>query len=658
MMMRTTNSLLVFLLLAFHAGPLFARLPAEAKSGSAKKLAPLATEGCTNVFVWTDTCNVYVFRDGDAALLIDLGDGSVLDHLPEIGVQRVEWVLFTHHHREQCQGYPRLKGRGAKLAAPEAERALFERPASFRKMKARLGDAFTVHGASYVRPPAQPVPLDRGFARMDTFEWHGREFQCLETKGNSPGGISYLVKLNGRWVAFSGDVMLDGARMHNWFDTEWDYSFAAGIYPLHESAALLESFDPFLLLPAHGPVIRQPKRQLREYQDKLRRLERMVVRGYEVNRFASSDQDRVSRPTAVPGLWQITPHLFKFKGPNLYPNFGLILADNGRALVVDCGLLDAKFLDRALEGMQAQFGLKRIDACVITHMHGDHFLEVPHLQEKWGAHVWALDRMVPTMEHPERFDYAAAIQAYGHGFDSLHVDRAIKPGETFTWEGYQFNVDWMPGQTEFALCLHGTIDGKKVAFTGDNLFGNPRDPAQNGHEAIVARNSGILEEGYIYGAEFLRRLNPDLIVAGHSFVMDQPAGMIERFRKWAYDMRATFQTLSTDEDYRYWFDPYWVRAEPYRMAVKRGQSEEVQVTVRNFRDRPQNHRIEVHTPPGLIAEPTVLEGTVKGSAREAVPVRLKAAGDAPPGVSIVAFDISLDGQRYGEWFDVMVQVEP
>src|SRR5687767_1484386 len=90
-----------------------------------------------NFFTWTDTCNVYVFRDGDAALLIDLGDGSVLDHLSLIGVKHVEWVLFTHHHREQCQGAPKLAEWKAKIGAPEAERALFEQPARFRKMQVR-----------------------------------------------------------------------------------------------------------------------------------------------------------------------------------------------------------------------------------------------------------------------------------------------------------------------------------------------------------------------------------------------------------------------------------------------------------------------------------------------------------------------------------------
>jgi glyoxylase-like metal-dependent hydrolase (beta-lactamase superfamily II) len=97
-----------------------------------------------DLFVWTDTCHVHVLRDGDAALLIDLGDGSVLDHLAEIGVNRVEWVLFTSHHRELCQGFPKLasaKTGPTQLAAPEFERALFEKPSDFRKMKVRLGDA-------------------------------------------------------------------------------------------------------------------------------------------------------------------------------------------------------------------------------------------------------------------------------------------------------------------------------------------------------------------------------------------------------------------------------------------------------------------------------------------------------------------------------------
>lgn len=225
-------------------------------------------------------------------------------------------------------------------------------------------------------------------------------------------------------------------------------------------------------------------------------------------------------------------------------------------------------------------------------------------------------------------------------------------------EGYQLTADWMPGQTEFAMGLSGMIDGRKVVFTGDNIFADPRNPRQNGHEAIVARNSGILEEGYIYGADYLARTKPDLLMGGHSFVMDRPAGLIKRYRHWAYAMRDTFRSLSTDADYRYWFDPFWVRAEPYRVSVQRGSAAEVMVRVRNFRNRQQAHSIGIHAPAGLAAQPAPLEGTLAPESSGSFPLRIEAGKDASPGVHIVAFDITLDGHRYGEWFDFIVNVEP
>ena len=612
-----------------------------------------------DLYVWTDTCNVYVIRDGDSAVLIDLGDGSVLDRLPELGVKQVDWVLFTHHHREQCQGAPKLKGWNAKVGGPAAERDLFENPSKYRKMNVRLGDAFTIHGTSYVRPPVQPIPLDRAFSRMDTLPWKGREFWCVDTRGNSPGAMSYLLQRNGRWIAFTGDLMLDGGKLHNWFDSEWDYGFAAGIYALCNSAGQVEGYDPEWMLPSHGPPIRDAARQLSAFQEKLTRFEKLYVRGYAVNTFSGSRQDPLSKPTSVPHLWQVSPHLYKFRGPNFYPNFCMILADSGRALLVDCGLFDEKFLDQSIELMKERLGLKQIDAMIPTHMHGDHFLQGPHLRRKWGAKLWAIDRMGPVCEFPERFDYCAPIQAYGQMFEgkpieSVKFDRLFKDGESFDWEGFRFTIDWMPGQTEFALAVQGMIDGRKVVFTGDNLFGDPANPKHTGHECVVAHNSAVLEEGYIYGAEYLSRLKPDLIMGGHSYVMPDPARFVERYRTWAYEMRDAFKGLLVD--YPYDYDPFWVRVEPYRVKVRAGESVEVDVHVRNFRARTQSHRIEAHAPPGLSLEPGRLVGDLPAESRKPFKARIAAAAHAKPGVHIVALDLTMDGRRYGELFDVIVEV--
>jgi len=618
-----------------------------------------------DLFCWTDTCNVYVLRDGDVGLLIDLGDGSVLDKLGDIGIKTVEWVLFTHHHREQCQGAEKLKAwreRGTKVAAAEAERGFFEKPLSFRKMRPTLGDAHTVHGASYLRPPLAPIAIDRGFTRMDDFTWRGKEFWCVHTGGHSPGMMSYLLKDKDSWHAFTGDLMCADAKMHTWFDSEFDYGFAKGLYELGNNAAQIAGYAPGLLMPSHGPLVRDAKPQLNAYVSKLRRLGELYVRGYEISKFANCDQDTISTPAGVPHLWNVTPHLYKFRGPDYWVNFAMIIADSGHALIIDCGLFDRAFLDKALERAKERLGLKTIDAIFVTHMHGDHALDADHVRQKYGAKLWTLEGVAPTFERPWDFDMAALLPMYtDRGRPApgpLKFDRLFRDGETIIWEGYTLTVDWMPGQTKYHACLHGKIDGKTVAFTGDNIFASTVDPKQGGNEAVVARNGGTLEEGYIYASEYLHGIGPDILVGGHCWAMGEPAALIGRLRVRSRAIRDAFQALSVEDDYRYMFDPYWVQALPYRTTVQPGGTAEVMVKIRNFRAREQSHRVVLCTPPGLSVEPAVIEGKLAGESSGVATVKISAAADAKPGLQLIAFDITRDGVRHGQLFDAIVHVGP
>ena len=611
-----------------------------------------------DLFVWTDTCNVHVLRDGDSALLIDFGDGSVLDHLAEIGIKHIEWVLLTHHHREQCQGIERIDRTMTKIAAPKAEQALFEKPTEFRKWFPTLGDTFSVYGASYVRPPRKPIPLDQALESGKAFAWRGREIDCLDTPGHSPGSMTYVMRQGGKKIAFTGGVIHDGSKMTTWFDTEWDYGFAKGIDTLIKSVELLIEQKLDLALPSHGPAILNPQLQFETYRQKLAAFRQSYVRGYPVFDSKEEERDSISKPTAVPLISQVTPHLYKLSHKTQGKNFAIIISDNGRGLILDAGLFPKTMLEEIIVGLRAHMGLKEIDAFWISHMHGDHFLLGPTLKEKYGAKAWTLDRIADKCEFPRRYDYAALVSAYGDGFDGMKIDKGFRDGETIEWEGYKIQVDWMPGQTEFGCCLWLELDGKRIAFTGDNLFGNPADKKQNGHEAVVARNSAIFEEGYLLGSKYLKDIKPDIVMGSHSFVMHDPAEFLGRYHDWSKEIIQHYRGLLPDTNYEYLFDPYWVSAYPYRVDFSQHDTQQVTVTVRNFRETPQRHRIELKLPAGLTAEPAVLEGTIDRKSRQSYPVKLTAnRGVVASGVQIVPFDITQDGKRYGELFDFLIRAK-
>ncbi|MFM2143482.1 MAG: hypothetical protein RLZZ476_2026 [Verrucomicrobiota bacterium] len=606
------------------------------------------------LFLSRGTCNTYLLREGDAALLIDPGDATALADLEQIGVKKIEQVLLTAHHREVLQGIEKLDRRVTQVAAPKDEQAFLETPSDFRKWRPKNGDKFSVNGSSYLRPPGQPVKVDRWLADGDIIEWHGRQIRCVSTPGHSPGGMSYVL---GDQI-FLGGVMHDGAKMTNWFDTEWDYGFGKGLDALIASVDKLAALAPKTAFSSHGPVIADASAQLAAFKTKLADFRPDYIRGYPVNNLSKRGPHPATRPTAAQYIVQVSPHLYMF-GPEMAgKNFAIIIADNGHALLLDCGLFPRLVLEQIIRDMKKHLGLKQIDACWISHSHGDHFTLADVLQEQ-GVKFWTLDSIVDKCENPRAYDYPAMITSYGVNFERTKIDRVLKAGDVIEWEGYKLHIDWMPGQTEFGNALWLELDGKKVVFTGDNLFGDPADPEQNGHECVNARNSAIIEEGYLIAAKYLQKLQPDIIMGAHGVLMTEPKAFIDRYHDWALRIIAQYKALLPDEDYEYGYDPYWVSAYPYRVDLSTQDTQTVQITVRNFRSREQKHRIVLQTPPGIISEPEVLEGTVAAESRQTFPVTLKLEirEKQPAGVQIVPFDITLDSRHYGQLFDFILMAK-
>ena len=118
--------------------------------------------------------------------------------------QKFEQVLLTHHRRDVLWAARGLVDAGAKAVAPAAERSLIETPGKF-------WDAFTTkrfhdYAQQSTKILATPLKVDRWVKDGDVIEWQGLKFRVLETPGYTRGAVSYLLELEGKRIAFTGDL--------------------------------------------------------------------------------------------------------------------------------------------------------------------------------------------------------------------------------------------------------------------------------------------------------------------------------------------------------------------------------------------------------------------------------------------------------------------
>ena len=153
--------------------------------------------------VYRGSINTGIIRSRNRALLIDSGDGSVLDAIRKRGIVSVEWVLFTHYHRDQCSGVSQLKAAGAKIAVPAAEAWLFRDATDFwATANKRLYHRYDYRPEFLVlRDSVEP---DRELQPDTVFTWEGIRIHIVATPGHTDGSVSYVVDVDGRRMCIHG----------------------------------------------------------------------------------------------------------------------------------------------------------------------------------------------------------------------------------------------------------------------------------------------------------------------------------------------------------------------------------------------------------------------------------------------------------------------
>ena len=614
-----------------------------------------------HLFQLVDTCNVYLISDGDHGLLIDTGSGAIADHLQQAGVQKVEWVLHTHHHRDQCTGTPRLREHGAQVAVPEYERHLFDQAELFWQTR-RTYDNYNDRNTFFT--VGTDIPVDAVLEDYETFRWRGYEFFVLPAKGHTLGSSALIVKIDGQTVAFTGDLMGAGGKLYQLHAMEYAYGSMEGVLFTLQSIQAIGKRNVDVCYPSHG----EPVTAVASDIDKLeRRLMDCVDLGRGM-RVAGRDsyvpeQAFLPEPKFVP----LSRHLL-WGGIWTCSNFYVILSNSGKAMFVDYGhafsahmhagadhdgLESMRFIEHHLDELRDHYGVTEFSLVVPTHIHDDHTCGIPFLQRHHGTQVWALEEVGQVLADP------AAWASTPCTFPKpIRIDRWLADGDRFQWEEYEFEIRFAPGQTEYHSVYAGMIDGRKVAFTGDNYF--TAEVVTGGKVEMRPFQTTVLRNSFQLAmhrqcAEVMRAMNPELICPGHRDVLPCTKQELDTYCDFITRKERVFCELVAEPADHY-IDLFWARLLPYLAVVQPGQKLDYRLLLRNNLQRPVTYEARLIGPSGWELSSEFSRVPLEPGSRGELLLSAVAPQQPDNTRRLITAEVKVDGRSQGQITEALVTV--
>ncbi len=619
--------------------PSSAALPAFAPVSKPRKILD-------NLFVLEDTCNVYVVKNGTSAVLIDFGSGAILNHLADLGVTSIDWILHTHHHRDQAQGDEFAVVRRIPIAVPVHERQYFESVEEFWRNR-RIFELYYVRNDFFSL--TANIPVSAVLHDYETFHWESYAFFVQPSPGHTPGSITLVTEIDGRKTAFSGDLMHSPGKVQTLFDLQYYYGEHEGVDLAAYSLAELIKLKPDLLCPSHGAEIPAPVSGMQELIGKLRDWW-----GYWNSWGFTLD----NKPR------QLTPHVIAHY--QTMSSFYSIISESGKALFLDyggpswnsfyafkdsTGVYDRfRFVEHSIENLRTNYGLKSIDVAMPSHMHDDHLNGFPYLKRGYGTKIWCFENFVDILENPCGHNLGCTLG------EPLHVDRIIRNRETFRWEEFEFTAVHSPGHTEFQMALFTNIDGVRLAFTGDAFFHDANRPFQIRHN-LIYRNR-VKTGDHVKSIENILEFKPQIICPGHGepFLVD--LDMAREFKAKLEKQDAFCRALIADPDTDTGLDPSWVEIYPYQSIGTPGQTHEFEIRARNHRHKAVALQAALRLPSGWRSDPAVCRLTIppgqSGTTR--IAIAIPQTFRAPQSRIAIAADVLSDGQYLGQIAEAVIDV--
>ncbi len=600
------------------------------------------TQISENCFLFEDYANVYVVKKEKKAILIDFGSGEILNFLPEIGIDGIEYIFHTHYHRDQSFGDQRAIEMQIKIAAPAKEKKLFLNAEQFWESKSYY-DIYNFKPTFFVS--TFNIPLERTLREGDELNWKGYHFKIIETGGHTIGSISYLVELDGKMMAFTGDLIHSGGKTLTYYDLEYIYddNGEGGISGSLTSFKKLLSHKPSMLLPSHGSIITKPAEEIKSLKQKLQRArEAFYSQHSSILEEINLTLNRKIKPI---NLEREFPHVLHdgFKPPYI-----LIGSDHNCILIDFSG---SSYFGYRLEELQEIFtkhGIERIDFIIPTHYHDDHVAGIPLLQKIFHTNVYALENMVDILENPTDYRMGCLIE------QSIKVDKILKEGDILKWDKYEFQIFHFPGQTEYHAGLFGKIDGKSVFFTGDSIIANTFDDKNTNLNGLNLCKLGE-NVGYMRCADILLQYNPEYLAISHYGIIPVNEALLKQYKKIVSEYEPIITDIVAQENPNMGLDPNWICFKPIRIIAKNHGQVNTNLQVRNYLNKYSTVKFKLNLP--LYWKASYETGEIRLSPGEIkrIPVRIFIPDiDKSLGRSMITANVLFNNKKLGPMADLMI----
>lgn len=594
---------------------------------------------------------VFVQRDG--RVLAVYGD-------PTGTLPQADMVLLTHNRRDVIWAGRDLIDRGAQAVVPASEAETFTNADDFWK---NWADArFHDYRQQTTKLPLMALRIDRTVKDGDAFQWQDLTVKVLGTPGYTRGAVTYLLEVDGVRYAFVGDAIYADGKILDLYSLQDEvteaqiggyHGYAGRIGDLIASLRRIAQQRPDVLIPARGPVIRDPQAAITRL---IARLQAAYANYLSINagRWYFRDRyDILARRALGPAgrvdwmPWATTIDETPPTWMVCIQNSRLILSDSGAGWLIDCG--SRGIIDEVVK-LRDTGRLKSLDGLFVTHYHDDHTNSINALLETFPCPVYVTPLMADVLKHPAAYRLPAMT---AHAVEGCQV---LPDRHTMQWREFKLTFYDYPGQTLYHdAMLAEHPNGEKIFFLGDSL-------TPSGLDDYCLLNRNVLHEGqgYFYCLDLLQTLPADcLLVNQHvmpafHFQSDQLTQMRTALTK----RKTLLAALLPWDEPNYGIDERWARIHPYGQIAQPGQSAEIEVRILNHSDRRHAYTVTPHVPDGLTVRPERAEITIQPGEEKPVVFKVVIDSENAPSVAVITADIAFDQWDLRQWCDALVDVRP